>query len=139
MSDALEKQSTVVSQELSNDLQSIFCGCDSENVPNFMKLFWDEQQKYVKSSSASSIKYHPMIIKFCLNLASKSSSAYSELRYNSKTGSGMLVLPSLRTLRDYRNYIRPTRGFLLLLLMSSQRKLLLFLILNDMLPSYLMK
>ena len=111
MRDALEKQSTVVSQELSNDLQSIFCGCDSENVPNFMKLFWDEQQKYVKSSSASSIRYHPMIIKFCLNLASKSSSAYSELRYNSKTGSGMLVLPSLRTLRDYRNYIRPTRGF----------------------------
>ena len=24
---------------------------------------------------------------------------------------GVLVLPSLRTLRDYRNYIRPTRGF----------------------------
>lgn len=28
-----------------------------------------------------------------------------------KTGSGVLVLPSLRTLRDYKNYIRPTRGF----------------------------
>ena len=25
--------------------------------------------------------------------------------------SGVLVLPSLRTLRDYRNYIKPTRGF----------------------------
>ena len=24
---------------------------------------------------------------------------------------GILVLPSLRTLRDYKNYIRPTRGF----------------------------
>ena len=33
------------------------------------------------------------------------------MRYDSATGSGVLVLPSLRTLRDYRNYIKPTRGF----------------------------
>ena len=52
-----------------------------------------------------------MVIKFCLSLASKSSSTYSDLRYDSKTGSGILVLPSLRTLRDYKNYINPRRGF----------------------------
>ena len=52
-----------------------------------------------------------MIIKFCLSLAAKSSSAYSDLRFVSKTGSGFLVLPSLRTLRDYKNYIHPLRGF----------------------------
>ena len=52
-----------------------------------------------------------MIIKYCLSLAAKSSSAYSDLRYNSRTGSGVLILPSLRTLRDYKNYIRPKRGF----------------------------
>ena len=28
-----------------------------------------------------------------------------------KTGNGILVLPSLRTLRDYKNYINPIRGF----------------------------
>ena len=33
------------------------------------------------------------------------------MRYDSKTGTGFLVLPSLRTLRDYKNYIHPTRGF----------------------------
>ena len=31
--------------------------------------------------------------------------------YDSKTGSGILVLPSTRTLKDYKNYVRPTRGF----------------------------
>ena len=41
----------------------------------------------------------------------KSSSAYSDFRYNSRTGSGVLILPSLRTLRGYKNYIRPKRGF----------------------------
>ena len=33
------------------------------------------------------------------------------MRHDSSTGSGVLVFPSLRTLRDYRNYIKPTRGF----------------------------
>ena len=76
-----------------------------------MKLFWEEQKKYNKESKSSSIKYHPMVIKFCLSLATKSSSISSDLRYDNKTGSGILVLPSLRTLRDYKNYIRPKRGF----------------------------
>ena len=56
-------------------------------------------------------RYHPIIIKYCLNIAAKSRAGYSELRYDSATGSVVLVLPSLRTLRDYRNYIKPTRGF----------------------------
>ena len=47
-----------------------------------------------------------MIIRFCLSLASKSASAYDELR-----DSKILTLPSHRTLRDYRNAIRPQAGF----------------------------
>lgn len=52
-----------------------------------------------------------MIIKYCLNLAAKSTAAYWESRYDSATRSAVLVLPSLKTLRDYRNYIKPTCGF----------------------------
>lgn len=47
-----------------------------------------------------------MIIRFCLSLASKSPSCYEELR-----NSGILTLPSQRRLRDYRNAIKPKRGF----------------------------
>ena len=72
-------------------LHCLVRGCDQEHVPPFMKLFWEEQQKYLSSSSSSSIRYHPMIIKYCLSLAAKSS-AYSDLRYNSRTGSGVLIL-----------------------------------------------
>ena len=85
--------------------------CNEKEVPSFEKILWEEQQKYISSSSPSGIRYHPMIIKFCLNLAAKSSSAYKDLRYDNTTGSGILVLPSLRTLRHYKNFIRPTRGF----------------------------
>ena len=47
-----------------------------------------------------------MIIRFCLSLASKSASAYDELR-----SSNVLTLPSCRTLRDYKNAIKPRAGF----------------------------
>ena len=47
-----------------------------------------------------------MIIRFSLSLATKSPSWYEELR-----NSGVFVLPRQRTLRDYRNAIRPKVGF----------------------------
>ena len=41
-----------------------------------------------------------------------SSSAYEDIRLQwEKLVTGFLVLPSQRRLRDYRNYIRPQRGF----------------------------
>ena len=75
-----------------------------------MKFFWEEQQKYLQQSS-SRVRYHPIIIKLCLALAAKSTSAYDEMHLNEKEGTGIFVLPSLPTLSDYRNYIRPKRGF----------------------------
>ena len=110
MRQSLEHHSQPVDSQLSQDFVCLFSGCDEKDVPPFMKLLWDKQQNYI-NKPASSIRYHPMVIKFCLSLATKSSFSYSDLRYDSKSGSGILVLPSLRTLRDYKNYIRPQRGF----------------------------
>ena len=102
MKASLEMDSQPVDSELYKYFITLFSRCDQEHVPPFMKLFWEEQQKYLSSSSSSSIRYRPMIIKYCLPLAAKSSSAYSDRRYNGRTGSGVLILPSLRTLRDYK-------------------------------------
>ena len=49
---------------------------------------------------------NPMVIRYCLSLATKSPACYEELRQ-----SKILVLPSQRTLKDYRNCIRPKAGF----------------------------
>ena len=73
-------------------------------------MFWEEQQKYINTSKKG-ICYHPAIIKKCLSLLAKSPAAYDELRYDEQKGTGFLILPSKRRLRDYKNYIRPERGF----------------------------
>ena len=52
-----------------------------------------------------------MIIRYCLALQAKSAAAYNKIRYDEKTGTGFVVLPSQRRLRDYKNYIRPKQGF----------------------------
>ena len=68
-----------------------------EKLTPFMKLFWEQLKQSTKNKSATSTRYHPIIIRFCLSLASKSAPAYDELR-----SSNVLTLPSCRNLRDYK-------------------------------------
>ena len=110
MQKEIQNQSLPVNNNLEKDLISIMLNANSKDIPPFMKLFWEEQQKYL-SSSKTSIRCHPMIIRYCLGLAAKSPSVYDEIRYDEKTNSGFVILPSRRRLRDYKNYIRPQQGF----------------------------
>ena len=47
-----------------------------------MKFFWEEQKKYLNVSCKTSILYHPMIIRYCLALQTKSAAAYNKIRYD---------------------------------------------------------
>ena len=76
----------------------------SDKVTPFMNLFW-QQKKLFQCNSSTSVRYHPMMIRFCLSLYSKSRSAYEELR-----NSNVLLLQRTRTLTDYKNFIRPKSG-----------------------------
>ena len=99
------RETTVrVDNTLHNDCLDILSDSNTKITP-FMNLFW-QQQKRLFQRNPKGMRYHPMIIKFCLSIASKSKSAYEELR-----NSNILKLPSTRTLIDYKNYIRPKAGF----------------------------
>ena len=77
---------------------------NSKSFSPFVKLFWEEQKSLLKTNPTGR-RYHPMIIRFALSLMTKSPGAYEELQ---KTG--ILALPCSRTLRDYRNVIKPKTG-----------------------------
>ena len=109
MKEEISNNSMPVDVDLGRDLVTIMTE-NNKDVPPFMKLFWEEQQKYL-SSPKNSVRYHPMIIRYCLGLAAKSPAAYDEIRFDDKNNSGFVILPSRRRLRDYKNYIRPQQGF----------------------------
>ena len=54
----------------------------------------------------SSLRWHPLFIKWCLYLRHVSGRAYETLR-----SSDCLRLPSQRTLRDYTHYTKASAGF----------------------------
>ena len=58
---------------------------------SFQRLFWEQQQKAASLKDARSMKWHPLIIKWCLYLRHSSGKAYKLLR---KTGAVSLYHPS---------------------------------------------
>ena len=73
---------------------------------SFQKLFWEQQQLASSVKDSRSMRWHPLIIKWCIYLRHLSSGAYEALR-----SSGCVKLPSQRTLRDYTHHVRALPGF----------------------------
>ncbi|XP_065064989.1 uncharacterized protein LOC135691144 [Rhopilema esculentum] len=108
MEKEVARHSVHVQSDLSHDLLQLISRHGGSMSP-FMKLFWQQQQKNA-SRMPKGQRYHPMIIRWCLSIASKSSAAYDEIRGTFK-GTGTIELPSRRQLRDYSNAIKPKTGF----------------------------
>ena len=89
MQKEISSKSITINSSIADDIEEVMN--KNLNVSPFMKLFWEQQKS--SQNKGSGVRYHPMIIRFCLSIASKSASAYNELR-----SSNVLTLPSLRTL-----------------------------------------
>ena len=72
-----------ISTELGDDMVKIMSGADQSKISSSMKFIWEEKQKYLKSSSAG-IRHYPVIFRYCLSPAAKSSGAYDETRCDEK-------------------------------------------------------
>ena len=73
---------------------------------SFRRLFWEQQLQALKAKDCRQVRWHPALIKLCLHLKFKSSSSYDALR-----STGVLTLPSERTLRDYTHWMKSEVGF----------------------------
>ena len=108
---AINEEKGIQLGDLSTDFKSIMedmtaTAQDKHPKGSFRRLFWDEQVKALRKSDARQIRWHPALIRWCLHLKFISSGAYHAIR-----NSGLLTLPSERTLRDYTNWIRAGVGF----------------------------
>ena len=115
----LEKKLTSATAQdgvnLTGELHSDFKEIASENISkihssypedSLARVFWDQQLKASQFKKSTSMKWHPLFIKWCLYLRHLSGKSYELLRK-----SGCIRLPSQSTLRDYTHYIPSGIGF----------------------------
>lgn len=72
----------------------------------FERMFWEQHAMSSARKDGRGFRWHPAMIKWCLYLRHLSGKAYETLRQ-----SGVLKLPSQRTLRDYTHYIPTSIGY----------------------------
>uniref|UniRef100_F6XXU3 Uncharacterized protein n=1 Tax=Ciona intestinalis TaxID=7719 RepID=F6XXU3_CIOIN len=108
-SDDIDKTSSffenevVVPTDFHCSVQTIFTN-EVSSLNSWQKLFIDQQVKNANSSS-SGHRYHPDVVRWAIELFSRSPSAYEHLRTT-----GVLTLPAKSTIASYRNSISPEPG-----------------------------
>ena len=75
-------------------------------VGSIRRLFWQQQLQALSGKDSQQIRWHPIMVKWCLNVKLRSSSAYKAIQ-----DSGFIKLPSERTLRDYTHWTKVSSGF----------------------------
>ena len=69
------------------------------------EIFWDQQLKYNNLKDKRQMKWHPLVVRFALNLKYVPTSAYRAIRQG-----GIINLPSERTLSDYTHWTSAHSG-----------------------------
>ena len=70
-----------------------------------MSLLWEVQAKAAKLKSTKSMRWHPVMIRWCISLYLKSPGGYDSLR-----SSGFLVLPTRKTLDKFVSFTESKTG-----------------------------
>ncbi|WAR11614.1 hypothetical protein MAR_025794 [Mya arenaria] len=81
------------------ELCDLMATCDTKRF----KTFWQQWKK--STSKNNGIRWHPMIIRWCLYLQHTSNKSYKALRQ-----SGFIKMPSSHTLFDNSHFTKSTNG-----------------------------
>ena len=98
--DALETDIKQIMQEKSNEIRKTY------KADSFQCIFWNQQLELLKLKDKRQIRWHPMMIRWCLSLKLLSSASYHALR-----SSNLVILPSEQTPRDYTHIVKAKTGF----------------------------
>ena len=113
ISESTATEGIILNEELHDDISQLMKDHTKDVHSNyeegtFQRLFWEQQNMANSLGSSKSMRWHPLMIKWCLYLRHLSGNkAYELLR-----DSACIKLPSQRTLRDYTHYIKSQVGFL---------------------------
>ena len=99
----LDKEEEQVMEDILTNCPEIEETLGKEESPH--RLLWEEQKKVFSLKDSRQMRWHPAIIRWCIAIFSKSSSAYNTLRK-----SPFVKLPHEATLRKYMQFTTPKTG-----------------------------
>ena len=108
ISKILTEESITINPDQNDIVGEIFHKQDpklEEGTP--MWLLWQQQMKQ-SSSNPKAMRWHPLIIRWCLSIYHISPAAYKQI---ASKRNKFLALPHVNTLKKYLNYTTPTVGF----------------------------
>lgn len=111
LSKSVDENGVTVSNQLNTDLRTIVesegsKATERQDCSYFQKIFWQQQAHASSMQNPRGMRWHPLMIKWCIYLRAHSQGAYETLRQ-----SKCIQLPSQRTLRDYTHHLKPGPGF----------------------------
>ena len=106
----IEKEGVLLQPDDTADVSNIVTEMQQSVEDSFplgspQRIFWEQQRLYNLSKDRRQMRWHPLLIRFALNLKYLSSSAYRAVHQ-----SGIISLPSERTLADYTHWTSPHAG-----------------------------
>ena len=98
----IERDGIALNEKDANDINDLCKNLRGElkskfGEGSFLRVLWEQQMQYHRCKDKCGIRWHPLIIRFALNLKYLSSNAYKAVK-------GFISLPSERTLRDYTHW-----------------------------------
>ena len=85
LQEAIDQQAVTVDEEIDSDIRAIMEEEEGQVLNNYAEgsfqcIFWDQQKAATFKKDPRRIRWHPLMIKFCLYLRHHSSKAYETLR-----------------------------------------------------------
>ena len=107
----VDAQGITVDQQTHDDLKQIVKTEGSNLLEkaasrSFQRVFWQQQMDAASREYARGMRWHPLMIRWCIYLHHQPQGAYETLRQ-----SECIKLPSQRTLHDYTHHIKPTISY----------------------------
>ena len=107
----VDRDGVTLDEQVCEDLRSIIASEGSKalektDCSNFQRIFWEQQVLAASKKDDRGMRWHPLMVKWCIYLRAQSQGAYETLRQTQ-----CIKLPSQRTLRDYTHHLKPAPGY----------------------------
>ncbi|KXJ22079.1 hypothetical protein AC249_AIPGENE3500 [Exaiptasia diaphana] len=99
-----EKECLEMTSDDNDDLIKIFYDNDSKAIPVGMEELWKQQKSLLECKNSNAYRWHPKIMRLCLDLYCKNPHVLDPLRE-------FLILPSNKTIRLYKNKVKESPGW----------------------------